>query len=87
MTRKHNVDEVKRSLSKKGVLFGPGTYKLNSINELGKITSSEKVLSYNHVAVNNAHDLGNSSWGKLDYLQNYEGFSVIGKSVYKIVNS
>lgn len=61
MTRKHTMDEVVRSLSKKR------DCKIDLKRQVIEIlTKSEKSTPTN--------DLGNGSWGKIDFLCNYKGF-------------
>lgn len=57
MGRKHNLDEVIRSLSKKRDI---------------QIDTRKKVLEILNPGKN--QDLGNKSWGKIDYLVNYAGY-------------
>jgi hypothetical protein len=63
MARKHSVDEVLEALKKKKDC---------------KINSQEKIIS---VLQNKAHgktnDLGNKSWGKIDFLVNYCGYTLL----------
>lgn len=58
MTRKHDVDEVIRSLSKK--------------NEV-KINPYEKIVK----VLSNQTELGNGSWGKIDFLTNHCGYMLV----------
>ena len=60
MTRKHQMDEVLRSLGKKQDCRINGTDIL-VLNGKGKKRQKQ-------------HDLGNGSWGKIDYLVNYCGY-------------
>jgi hypothetical protein len=63
MARKHSVDEVLEALKKKKDC---------------KIDSQEKIIS---VLQNKTHgktnDLGNKSWGKIDYLTKYCGYTLL----------
>lgn len=55
MVRKHQVEEVLKSLSKKqGV----------KVSEFNKTVTISK----------NYSDLGNGSWGKIDFLVNHKGY-------------
>lgn len=63
MARKnYNVDEVLRILSKKHDI------KIN-VN-----TKHLEILKHN--SPNAACDLGNKSWGKVDFLVNYQGYTM-----------
>jgi len=65
MARKHNVDEVLKSLKRKHDV---------QIN-LG--SNVVQVLSGKDPRHPKQDDLGNSSWGKIDFLTNYNGFVVV----------
>lgn len=56
MARKHNVEEVLRSLSKKHDV---------------KISQKEEVFILNQKLKESKNDLGNGSWGKISFLVNY----------------
>lgn len=59
MARKHNLDEVLRSLGKKhDVRVYPNKGDIEVLNGADK-----------------TNDLGNKSWGKIDFLCNYCGYS------------
>lgn len=63
MSRKqHNLDEVIRSLSKK---------KDVKIDVTGKV-----VFVLKRESVHAVKDLGNKSWGKIDFLCNYQGYKL-----------
>ena len=62
MARKHNVDEVTRSLSRK---------KDCKVNIAAKTIQILKSTASGH-----SGDLGNGSWGKVDFLVNYGGFTL-----------
>ena len=64
MKKMHNVDEVIRSLSKK---------RDCKVFPSGNINSVNKVVEILYPAENN--DLGNGSWGKIDFLVNHNGYS------------
>lgn len=66
-TRKlHNEDEVIRSLSKKSDI------RIDSESKIIKVLSKlDKDGNPNKEAKN---DLGNGSWGKIDFLRNYCGY-------------
>lgn len=70
--RKHTEDEVRKSLRQKNDVSVDG--KL--VKVLSDTVYSEKVKD---VIPNPAkrNDLGNGSWGKIDYLVNHCGFSRI----------
>ena len=40
-------------------------------------------LTQGCICVNNANELGNSSWGKIDFLTKYRLFSLFGAGTYK----
>jgi len=70
MARKHTVDEVLRALRLK--------------NDV-KVNGSEIMILSDFVYKNNGqkienpkkkHDLGNGSWGKIDFLVNQHGYSI-----------
>lgn len=61
MARKHQLDEVLRSLGKKQ------DCKING--------SSILVLNGKGKKHKKNHDLGNGSWGRIDYLVNYCGYT------------
>ena len=71
MARKnYKIDEVLRSLSKK-----------NDIRILGSTICmlTDKVVDDKVESINNPiklHDLGNGSWGKIGFLQNYCGYKI-----------
>lgn len=62
MARKHTEDEVLKALSKKSDcrIKGKDIFVLN-----GKSQKAQFIPK---------HDLGNGSWGKIDYLTNYCGY-------------
>lgn len=60
MTRKHTVDEVVRTLSKKKDC---------------KIDVKLKVIEI--LSKNQSNDLGNGSWGKIDFLVNHNGWTKV----------
>lgn len=61
MARKHTVDEVIRSLSKKKDV---------------RVDLKLKVVELLNSPFKN-NDLGNGSWGKIDYLVNHAGFQKV----------
>ena len=61
MARKHTVDEVVRSLSKKKDV---------------KIDLKSKIVELLDSPFKN-NDLGNGSWGKIDFLVNHAGFQKV----------
>lgn len=61
MARKHTVDEVVKSLSKKKDV---------------KVDVRNKVVEILDNPYKN-NDLGNGSWGKIDYLTNHAGFQKV----------
>lgn len=70
MARKHNEDELLRSLSKKNdVRIYPHHKQIKIL--------SEKVYKKGESIDNpkKRHDLGNNSWGKIDFLINYKGYT------------
>jgi hypothetical protein len=104
MGRKHNVDEVLRSLTKKGCIITGAqpitkqvTITLNPDKEKieqgykAYLKSMAALFEYKNVPktivvqaaytinLENAKDLGNKSWGKIDFLVNYNGYVTINK--------
>lgn len=69
MARKqHNLDEVLRSLSKKHDV------------KVDERTSTIYVLSKDSPI--RKDDLGNGSWGKIDFLMHYQGFELLHVSKF-----
>lgn len=73
MGRKHNVDEVLKDLSRKHDL---------SINKANNtiFVLSDKIHDKDGVIIDNPlklHDIGNKSWGKIDFLVNYHDYHVV----------
>lgn len=62
MARKHNEDEVLYRLRKKSDV---------------RVTSFKEILVLGKRAKNKQHDLGNGSWGKIDFLVNHCGYRQI----------
>lgn len=63
MARKHTRDEVLRSLAKK--------------NDVASIDNDSKVVSiYGDYSKHRKNDLGNGSWGKIDFLTRWCGYVV-----------
>ena len=93
MKSKHTLDSAIRSLSKKGVLFVDGkTRKLNlnfvKIDKDGnsRITKENVNLTGQLIVVNNARELGNGSWGKIDYLCKKHDYQIYGLKVLQRIN-
>ena len=63
MARKHSLDEVLKSLGKKNDCRVDSTKKV--VYTLNGKSKKQKCL----------HDLGNKSWGKIDYLVNWCGYT------------
>lgn len=59
MARKHNEDEV--------------LYRLRKKHDV-RITQNKEILVLSQFAKNKLNDLGNGSWGKIDFLVNYCGY-------------
>lgn len=73
MARKHNVDEVIRSLSSKN------DCKVSPFQKVVEVLKN-KVHNHEGELVDNPrskNDLGNGSQGKIDFLKNHCGYSVI----------
>jgi hypothetical protein len=71
-TRKHNLDEVLRSLSKKHDCRIQGReIKILTDKVFNKKTQKEEDNPFKRF------DLGNGSWGKIDFLVNYCGYHVV----------
>jgi hypothetical protein len=63
MARKHSVDEVLEALKKKKDC---------------KVNSQEKIVSVlQNKTRGKVNDLGNKSWGKIDYLTKYCGYTLL----------
>ena len=58
----YSVDEVLRSLSRK--------------NDCRINPNNKHVFVLGRTSIRKSHDLGNGSWGKIDYLKNYCGYTV-----------
>ena len=69
MARKHKLEEVLRTLSIKNDC---------KIKGLTIEILTNKIYSKNGITDNpkKKNDLGNGSWGKIDFLTNYCGFSI-----------
>ena len=52
-----------------------------------KIVQRKINLSGTFIVVNNARDLGNGSWGKIDYLCNNHNYRIYGLNVLQQINS
>ncbi len=59
--KKYELDEVLKSLRKKNDVF-VGLFNIYIYGEKSK---------------HRINDLGNSSWGKIDYLVNYQGYRIM----------
>jgi len=84
MSRKdYKVDEVIRALSKKGCTITEGESKTI------KVKGTDTLIPPFCVSIHNAKDLGNGSWGKIDFLTrkaNYPfggNFRLVGFYAYK----
>lgn len=64
MARKHNLDEVLKSLKRKN--------DIESIN-----TDTRVIFIYGPESRKHNGDLGNGSWGKIDYLCKYHRYITI----------
>lgn len=74
MARKHNVDEVVRSLRKKNDV------QIDTNTKTVSIIVSRVYIPALMKTINNPKytgDLGNGSWGKIDFLTKYCGYSLI----------
>ncbi len=74
MTRKHNEDEVLRSLYRKQDV------NINTTNKVITLVSAKKWSNKDGEYINNPkrkNDLGNKSHGKIDFLVNYKGYSKV----------
>ena len=49
-----------------------------------KIESKDERIPPMKIVVNNAKNLGNKSWGRIDFLSNYHGFVLMGIATYKV---
>ena len=59
MARKHHMDEVARSLNKK--------------NDV-KVDTRASIVYLMEDSTKKSNDLGNGSWGKIDFLVNHKGY-------------
>jgi hypothetical protein len=64
MARKHTVDEVIKSLDRKRDV------KLHPKDKIVEILDGKKAISA-------SGDLGNGSWGKIDFLVNHQGWQKV----------
>ncbi|SBV91735.1 hypothetical protein [uncultured Dysgonomonas sp.] len=73
MSRKHySEDEVIRVLSKKNDI------RILKVNKEIRILS-DKIVTSNGISTRNPNkrfDLGNGSWGKIDYLTKFHGYDI-----------
>ena len=60
MARKHNEDEV--------------LFRLRQKNDVKVIASEKVIYLLNDLSKKKQNDLGNSSWGKIDFLVNHCGY-------------
>jgi hypothetical protein len=88
MAKNYQVDEVIRSLSKKGCFITQREAKTTRLNYIEfKKDGGVKVKKENvevgsfSCCLHNASNLGNGSWGKIGFLQ-LKGFTVLGQGVY-----
>ena len=84
--KNYKVDEVIRSLSQKGCFITnvDETRKTKLMFWNGvKIEHRNYEVGRGSICVNNAHDLGNGSWGKIDFLIKYHWFTLFGLGTYK----
>ena len=73
MSRKnYKVDEVIRILSKKGCIITEGKSKTI------KVKGEDVFISPFCVSIHNAKNLGNGSWGKIDFLTRKENYPIGG---------
>lgn len=73
MARKHSLDEVLRTLSKKA------DCRINTTTRTVYVLTDlvwSKTLRKEVINPAKKFDLGNGSWGKIDYLRNYCGYTV-----------
>ena len=89
---KHTLDSVISSLIKKGVLFVDGRTRTLSLNVIErkddeiKIVQRKVSISGKLIVLNNAHNIGNGSCGKIDYLCNKHGYRLYGLEVLQQIN-
>ena len=62
MARKHNEDEV--------------LYRLRKKHDV-RVTQNKEILVLSRKSKQKQHDLGNGSWGKIDFLVNHCGYRQI----------
>ena len=91
---RHTFDSARKSLSKKGVLFPDNSSRGLTLNFIEgtkdkklKIIKKKTKLSGFLIVLNNAHDLGNGSWGKIDYLCKKHNYNIYGLSTYQQITS
>ena len=70
MARKHSLDGVLRALRTKNDVKIEGTTVL-ILSDFVYKNNGQKVEN-----PNKKHDLGNGSWGKIDFLVNHNGYSL-----------
>lgn len=71
MGRKHKLDEVLKELSRKNDVRVSGTVVM---------VLSDKVIDNKGNTIDNPqkkNDLGNGSWGRIDYLVNHCGYGIV----------
>jgi hypothetical protein len=74
MARKHNEDEVLKSLNKKNdVKVSSRTKKILVLTDKVFDKTSGKMVANSK----KSFDLGNGSWGRIDFLHNYHGYTLL----------
>ena len=71
MGRKHRLDEVLKELSRKNDVRVSGTVVM---------VLSDKIVDKKGNTIDNPqkrNDLGNGSWGRIDYLVNHCGYGIV----------
>ena len=71
MGRKHRLDEVLKELSRKNDVRVSGTVVM---------VLSDKIVDKESNIIDNPqkrNDLGNGSWGRIDYLVNHCGYGIV----------
>jgi hypothetical protein len=85
--KNYKVDEVIRSLSKKGcIITNYGETKEERLQYYlygTKFQARKTIIHQCCICINNANNLGNKSWGKIDFLTNHKFFTLHGFGTYQ----
>jgi len=82
---KYTIDEVIRALKQKGCIVteNEGITVNLSFWHNERLETRKTRVERESIAINNSKKLGNSSWGKIDFLTKNYGFKLYGLSTYR----